>query len=63
MTAARPRRATATDPLVTVWPYAASTPGRSQLFVADEAADARLQIVSGVTAGVTGVTGAVCHWA
>jgi hypothetical protein len=51
MTAARPRRATATEPLVTAEPYAAST-GWSLLFVADEAADARL----GITAGVTGVT-------
>ena len=40
--------ATATEPLVTAEPYAAST-GWSLLFVADEAADARLGITAGVT--------------
>jgi len=39
---------------VTAEPYAASTPGRSQLLVADEAAGAWLEIAAGVTAGVTG---------
>jgi len=36
---------------VTAEPYAASTPGRSQLLVADEAAGARLEIAAGGDGG------------